>query len=138
VWGGGSTVTERELALTGRNTIYSMWDGYGIIGPHQGERLPTFAGLWGRITLKQFLDRYKKLDGKCSLMTGELKGVGCDEYCPVIEAKCDDGPLAGGRCMEACAELPRSTLDCLATREGACDPTECLFVERLPASAGGD
>ena len=134
LWGGGSTVTERDLNVSGENTIYSMWDGLGIVGPRTGERLEHFPGLWGRVTLKTFRERYGSLDD-CTLMTGEQLGPECPAYCAQIDAKCPDGPLAG-RCEEACANLPRSTLDCLADREGICDPQECLWVERLPSGAG--
>lgn len=132
VWGGGSTITERDLAVTGDNTVYSMWDGYGIVGARRGDRLATYPALWGRITLKTFRERYTKLGGRCRVMSGEVLGPDCDEYCAIYADKCPNGPFAPATCAETCAKLPRSILDCVADYEDICSPHECRAIDRVP------
>ena len=126
-------MTERTLARTGDNTVYTMWNGEGILGPRTGKRLRTYPALWGRITLEAFRERYGHLGKHCKLMTDEVTGLRCDELCALVDERaCSAGALQTvDSCLQTCSWLPRSTTECMLNDE-VCDPEECLFVDHTP------
>ncbi len=113
LWGSGNTFVERDLLWKGEETVYSSWDGRGILGPRDGLVLEKYPSLWARLDLGTFLERYGDLGPEaCQVWEGaEILGVGCDEACDAVNDRC--GSAAGEDCAEVCEALPRGQVDCL-------------------------
>lgn len=132
LWGGGNTLTERSLLYEGTNTVYTTWDGTGLLGPNEGvAALEKYNAIWGVLTWQAFYERYDYLaDEHCAAWTGQEElGIGCEESCTRFVGMCNN--IDAPQCMKACNRWPRTLVSCLDNL-AECDMARCDIRLREP------